>query len=208
MYYSNQGVSGKTTQDWLPANTYYPNAKSAMTTLNTNNPAGQEVFSVMLGTNDSAISGPTGAPVSNTTLTSNFDAIINQMLTDFPNCKIFLHYPTWYAPNTHNTSDYEETGINRLIGYFPVIDAIVASYATSNPGHVYAGDKKAFNYFAQKYSTAQTQEVGATGYGDFYLHPNAAGAVTLGNYWATAIYNGLYSPALGASLTFGRRPIQ
>ena len=51
---SNQGVSGKTTVDYLPASkTYFPKVRSAMETMKEERPKALPLFSIMLGTNDS-----------------------------------------------------------------------------------------------------------------------------------------------------------
>ena len=58
--------------------------------------------------------------------------------------------------------------------------------AITHPGLVFAGDKLAFNVFSNNYLTELTPESGVEG--TFYLHPNALGAVVLGELWAnTAI---------------------
>ena len=62
--YSNQGVSGCTTTDYLPTTeTLFPKAKEAADKFADETWA-TLVFSIMLGTNDSAITGPNGAPAS------------------------------------------------------------------------------------------------------------------------------------------------
>lgn len=59
--YSNQGVSGCTTTDYLPTTeTLFPKAKEAADKFADETWA-TLVFSIMLGTNDSAITGPNGA---------------------------------------------------------------------------------------------------------------------------------------------------
>jgi lysophospholipase L1-like esterase len=58
---SNQGVSGLTTVDFLPASqTFFPKVKMAMEALQAEHPDATLLFSMMLGTNDSANSGPNG----------------------------------------------------------------------------------------------------------------------------------------------------
>ena len=62
--YSNQGVSGSTTVDFLPeTNTLFPKVKAAADKFKDEDWA-TLVFSIMLGTNDSAIRGTNGCPVS------------------------------------------------------------------------------------------------------------------------------------------------
>jgi lysophospholipase L1-like esterase len=192
---SNQGVSGKTTVDWQPTNSsgFFSNAVAAAATLESTQP-GQLIFSIMLGTNDSAVSGPTGAPVSDANYLSNMEVIVNQLLVDYPNAYVFIHYPTWYSPNTENSSVYLQAGLTRLQTYFPEINQVITDFATTNPGHVFLGDTQAFDFFENSYSAANNYTPYMTGEpvqggagGTFYLHPNAAGAVILGTYWANAM---------------------
>lgn len=191
VFFSNQGVSGTTTADWQPQGSLFSGAERAADSLNAAHPGAQLVFSIMLGTNDSATAGTNGAPMSGRTYERNSQNIIDRLLADDPACKIFLHYPLWYSPNTHNGSDYQEIGLDRLVGYFPIIDGLVTSYSSRKPGHVFAGDKKAYGYFAQHYLTKLTPEAGAAGYGTFYLHPTAEGAADLGRFQSEAIAEGL-----------------
>ena len=191
VFFSNQGVSGTTTADWQPEGTLLKGAERAADALNAAHPGAQMVFSIMLGTNDSATAGTNGAPVSSGTYERNLRSILDRLLADYPAGKIFLHHPLWYSPNTHNSSDYQEIGLARLAGYFPIIDGLVASYSSIEPGHVFAGDKKAYEYFAQHYLTRLTPEAGAAGYGTFYLHPTAEGAKDLGRFQAESIAEGL-----------------
>lgn len=185
---SNQGHSGSTTVDWLPSSPYntgyFQGAVAAAAGLETNQP-GQLVFSIMLGANDSAQSGTDGSPVSGTGYRQNLQTIINQFLADFPNTLVFVHYPTWYSTNTHNGALYGPGGAALLKTYLPQIDLLVASNTVSHPGHVFAGDKLAYGYFETNYLTLLTPESGVDG--TFYLHPNAAGAIALGGFWANAI---------------------
>ncbi len=191
VFFSNQGVSGTTTADWQPGGSLFAGAERAAGSLNAAHPEAQLVFSIMLGTNDSATAGPSGAPVSDAVYESNLRSIINRLLADYPAGKIFLHHPLWYSPNTHNGSDYQEIGLARLAGYFPVLDSLALFYSRTTPGHVYAGDTKAYGYFAQRYLSRLTPEAGAAGYGTFYLHPTAQGAEDLGRFQSQAIAEGL-----------------
>jgi lysophospholipase L1-like esterase len=60
---SNQGVSGRTTYEFLPGTPLFRKVRAVADSFyrDTN---GILVFSIMIGTNDSAIKGPKGAPVS------------------------------------------------------------------------------------------------------------------------------------------------
>lgn len=183
--YVNLGVSGSTTLDHLPvAGTIYGKVKAAADTLYAKDPAGL-VFSIMLGTNDSAIKGPHGAPVSGINYRLNLEKIIDSLLLNYPRSKVIINYPIWYSPNTHNGSTYLQEGLSRLRTYFPEIDTLVSHYHAANGTRVFAGDKAAFNYFKKHYLTDLKAEDGRDGV--FYLHPNAKGAAALGRFWGKAI---------------------
>lgn len=183
--YSNQGVSGCITLDYLPqTETLFPKAKAAADAF-----AGETwatlVFSIMLGTNDSAISGTNGAPVSADQYKENMTTIINQLLALYPNCRIVLNRPVWYSPNTYNGAMYLKAGLERLRSYYPVLQSLVADYSERFPGQVFMGDTEAFDYFRTNYQTDLVPEDGNAG--TFYLHPNVKGAAILGEYWGKAI---------------------
>ena len=110
-------------------------------------------------------------------------------MVDFPSALIVVHQPAWYSPNTQNSSLYVAAGLARLQSYFPEIDQLVADCAGAYPGHVFAGDKQAFADFQANYLTDLTSESGVQG--TFYLHPDVTGAMTLGQYWATALARAL-----------------
>lgn len=183
--FSNQGRSGFTTVDYLPAtHKAFQQVTAAARALHKD--AGNTLlFSIMLGTNDSAEEGPNGAPVSPDNYRLNLRTIIDSLLAAFPGSKIILQCPTWYSTNTYNGARYLAAGLQRLQLYFPQIQALVKQYAAVKPGHVFLGDTKAFDYFKQHYSNALQAENGRVG--TFYLHPNESGAAVLGEYWARAI---------------------
>ena len=186
--FSNQGVSGFTTVDFLPStNTVFPRVDKAAAALDSKNAT--LVFLIMLGTNDSAIMGPNGAPVSAEHYHDNLKIIIDRLLQHFPHSKFILQKPTWYSPNTYNGSMYLQEGLTRLQSYFPQIDRLVSEYKNTNPGHVYASDKRAFEYFSTQYLTDLIPEQGHEGI--FYLHPNSKGASALGQFWGEAIYKSI-----------------
>ena len=180
---SNQGHSGYTTLDWLPGTKAFIDAGAAAKAFSNTNT--QLVFSIKIGTNDSAVKGPHGSPVSIDDYRANLTAIINALLTDFPGCKIVLHHPIWYSPKTYNGSMYLQEGLTRLQTYIPVIDGLVHSFKSSHPNQVYLGDTKAFNYFKKNSETDLKPEKGQQGV--FYLHPNTKGALALGEFWGRAI---------------------
>jgi hypothetical protein len=76
-------------------------------------------------------------------------------------------------------------GQQRVLEYWHQIDTLVKQYRATNPQHVYAGDKKAYNYFKKNYLTDLKAENGLDGV--FYLHPNKKGDMALGVFWAKAI---------------------
>ncbi|MDH6358422.1 GDSL-type esterase/lipase family protein [Parabacteroides sp. PF5-9] len=180
--YSNQGVSGKTTVDFLPAqNSYFAKVKAAADQFKEDSNA-LLLFSIMLGTNDSAIKGPYGAPVSSEQYYTNLQVIIDELLNLYPKSKIILHYPIWYSPNTYNNSMYLKEGLERLKSYFPQLHLL----AERKPKNVFIGDTEAFEFFKENYDTVFVPEDGNAGV--FYLHPNLTGAARLGEFWGKAIY--------------------
>ncbi|MES1215663.1 MAG: GDSL-type esterase/lipase family protein [Bacteroidota bacterium] len=183
--FSNQGHSGFTTVNFLPSggDTFKQVEHAADSLIKLNN--GILVFSVMLGTNDSAIDGPLGSPVSPADYRKNIMAIADRLLNDYPGCKIILHHATWYSPNTYNSSRYLAEGLQRLQSYFPEINTIIKTYNHSHPQQVFAGDIAAFDFFQKNHLAYLIPENGQQGV--FYLHPNKDGAKILGDFWGTAI---------------------
>lgn len=184
---SNQGVSGKTTVDFLPASkTYYPKVKEAMEALQKEHPNARQLFSIMLGTNDSANTRTNGAPVSAPQYYTNMQAIIDDLMASFPQALFVLHYPIWYSPNTYNGAQYLASGLKRLKSYYPVLQELATHYAKKHPGKVFVGDTEAADYFEAHHLTELRPEEGFAG--TFYLHPNKKGAESLATFWGKAIY--------------------
>lgn len=184
--YSNQGISGATSVDFLPAsNTYFPKVKKAADLFYTNSQI-QLLFSIMLGTNDSAVKGPNGAPISPQQYYTNLKVIIDELLTLYPDCKIVLNRPIWYSPNTYNSAMYLKAGVERLEKYLPQLESLAKQYVQSHPGHVFMGDTEASDYYKANYLTEFVPEDGHAG--TFYLHPNEHGAGKLGGFWGNSIY--------------------
>lgn len=182
--FSNQGVSGFTTVDFLPSTqTVFNKVETAARSFE--NPNATLVFSIILGTNDSAISGPNGAPVSAENYQQNLKTITDQLLKDFPKSKIVFHHPLWYSENTYNHSKYLAEGLARLQSYFPKINGLVKAYKKTNPHQVFLGDKKGFKYFKKNHGQLMQHENGQQGI--FYLHPNETGAQQLGVLWGKSI---------------------
>jgi lysophospholipase L1-like esterase len=131
--FSNQGHSGYTTLDFLPGTETFTKVEEAAGAF-----ADKEallIFSVKLGTNDSAIQGPHGAPVSPDDYIQNVKTIIDKLLGDFPKAIIILQHPIWYSPNTQNGSRYLQEGLSRLQSYVPKLDSLAQGYAAASPNH-------------------------------------------------------------------------
>lgn len=182
---SNQGHSGYTTLDFMPNTDAFKQAEAAADKFKDN--GSQMVFSIMLGTNDSAIQGPHGSPVSREQYYENLKTIIDQLLKDFPASMVVINRQTWYSPNTYNGARYLQEGLDRLQSYYPETKRLVGWYGKTENGRVYLGDTEAFRYFSKNYQTSLQPENGHQGI--FYLHPNKAGAVALAGFWSRAIYN-------------------
>jgi len=181
--FTNCGVSGKTTVDFLPAKgTQFGNVLKAADAAQAG--GARLIFSVMLGTNDSAIRGPLGAPVHPEQYQTNITAIADALLERYPGAMILLHRPIWYSPNTHNNSSYLHEGLDRLNSYFPVLKKLEEEYAVTRPGQLFLGDTLAYEHFRGKSDLFFTEEGKA---GTFSLHPNVTGAKELGAFWGRAI---------------------
>ncbi len=183
--FSNQGRSGFTTVNYLPSSPTFAELVQATRALHTN-PEHMLIFSIKLGTNDSAIQGPLGAPVSKEAYGKNMKAIVDELLQQFPDAKIVLQQPIWYSPNTYNGAKYLAEGLARLESYVPELKSLVKSYAEMNKNHVFMGDDLGFEYFRKNYLTDCVAEKGQQG--TFYLHPNEKGSAVLAEFWAKAIY--------------------
>ncbi len=181
---SNQGHSGHTTQDFLSAEGKDAQGVKAAADAFVA-PDRELVFSIMLGTNDSACKGPNGAPMAPATYSSNLKAITDRLLDAYPRAKVVYQYPVWYSTNTYNSSCYLAEGQARLKSYWPEIAALAAAYAVSHPGQVYEGSKLGWNYFERNHEAEMRHENGQRGV--FFLHPNEQGSKTLGRFWAEAI---------------------
>ncbi|ETZ21980.1 GDSL-type esterase/lipase family protein [Pedobacter sp. V48] len=182
---ANMGFSGHTSLDFLPAtNTDFPKVIEAANALNKDASA-TLLFSIMLGTNDSAIFGPNGSPISAEQYDQNISKLIDSLLNQFPKAKFILQYPLWYSTNTQNNAAYLEEGLNRLESYFPKIDNLVKKYTKLAPRRIFAGDKSGFDFFKKNHTTLFKPEQGKKG--TFYLHPNAEGSKELARIWVRGI---------------------
>lgn len=174
----NGGHSGITTFGFLPGRNdltkVIANAKSLVS-----KNGGTLYFSIMLGTNDSAIKGTEGAPVSTDTYQKNMRSIISELIEHFPDCKIPVNYPIWYSPNTHNGARYLEEGLKRLHSYYPIIDELAKEYK-----QVCTGNRNVWDLFQNNYQLFTAEEGNS---GTFFLHPNKQGAAYLADIWAKSL---------------------
>jgi lysophospholipase L1-like esterase len=185
----NQGRSGFTTVDYLPSPAGTLTEVIAATNRLHKDGHRILIFSISLGTNDSAEKGPNGSPVSPADYRQNLKSITDKLLSEFPECKVVFQQPIWYSPNTYNSAKYMAEGLARLQSYFPELRLLVEKYSHTNPGHVFIGDLKGFDYFRNNYLTDLNPESGNAG--TFYLHPNKKGSEVLGKFWGEAIYSSL-----------------
>lgn len=182
--YRNCGVSGMTTLNFLPiSEQQFPNVKLATSELIQSK--GKLIFSISLGTNDSASTSAFGAPVPPEVYYTNMKAIIDELLLLYPKAIIVIQCPIWYSPNTYNTAIYLKAGLERLKSYIPMIKKLVEHYSIVRPEHIFLGDTQAFAFFKEHHKQYFTPEEGNAG--TFYLHPNKEGAAILGKFWAEAI---------------------
>lgn len=185
--FRNCGVSGKTTVDFLPAsNTYFPKVTAAADELTKNE--GALVFSIMLGTNDSALRGTAKSRLQPQQYFTNMKAIVDELLRLYPNCKVVLNRPLWYSPTTHNNSTYLQEGLDVLKSYFPELGKLEDHYKKTFPGQVFLGDTAAFNYFENNTKLFIAENGNS---GTFYLHPNFDGTCRLGEFWGKAILHAI-----------------
>lgn len=186
--FRNCGVSGMTTLNFLPiSNQQFPNILKATDELK--HDKGKLIFSISLGTNDSACNTAMGAPVLPESYYTNMKAIIDELLNIYPESTVIIQCPLWYSPNTYNSAMYLHAGLERLKSYYPMIEKLVEHYQSVRPQQVYLGDTQAFDFFKKHHMKYFTPEKGNAGI--FYLHPNKEGAKILGRFWAEAIMKAL-----------------
>ncbi|MBR4995871.1 MAG: lipolytic protein G-D-S-L family [Alistipes sp.] len=180
--FSNCGRSGATTVDFLPErNRDFKRVEKAIEGYKAAEKEGTKyVFSIMLGTNDSASQGPTGSPVSNEDYKKNLLTIISRLREMCPDAIFVLQRPIWYSPNTYNGARYLVAGLNRMTDYITVL----VELANEN-GDIYLGDCDSYDLFKHEYKKLMFAEDGKAG--TFYLHPTEEGAVELAKNWAKAI---------------------
>ena len=178
--FRNCGRSGATTVDFLPERARdFKRVEKAIADIK-NQSAEPIVFSIMLGTNDSASTGPLGAPVSNEDYKQNLLTMINRLRELSPNAIFVLQRPIWYSPNTYNGAMYLVAGQKRLVGYTNILIELAEQH-----DDIYLGDFKSYDYLKANYTKYFFAENGNAGV--FYLHPNTDGAKKLAKHWAQAI---------------------
>lgn len=178
--FRNCGRSGATTVDFLPEQKRdFVRVEKAIEEIKalSYEPI---IFSIMLGTNDSANFGPNGSPVSNEDYKKNLMTMIERIRELSPKAIFVLQRPIWYSPNTHNASQYLVAGQKRMVAYTDVLIEIANEH-----DDIYLGDREAFDFFSTRYHRYMFAEDGKAG--TFYLHPNEAGAKKLARYWARSI---------------------
>lgn len=186
--FTNCGRSGATTVDFLPAlNRDFKRVERAVAKHQGEND-GQFVFSIMLGTNDSASTGPTGAPVSNADYKKNLLTIVNRLREMCPGAIFVLQRPVWYSPNTYNGARYLVAGLNRMTDYVNIL----VELANENKD-IYLGDCDSYDLMKLEYEKYMFAEPGNAG--TFYLHPNEEGAKKMAKNWAKAIVAAVKSSA-------------
>ena len=179
--FRNSGRSGATTVDFLPErDTDFKRVREALAELRSDGKDALYVVSIMLGTNDSASTRTTGAPVSNEDYARNLCAIMDAVRESCPGAIFVLQRPIWYSDNTYNNAMYLVEGQKRLTGYADVLQALAEQY-----DDVYPGDERSYDLFRENYRKFFFPENGRAGV--FYLHPTEKGARKLAKNWARAI---------------------
>ncbi len=193
VYFQNCGRSGRTTYHFLPDSkdvipagdkTFFPDVIDKTNQLVQQHPEAQLVFSVMLGTNDSA-ERPKNHRTTPENYVKNIITIIDSLLSRWPDANVILQRPIYYHPEirTKAGSVLDNESLRYLNDYYKQFKEICKR---TKKGHVHIGDTKAYNFFKNHYSTDLVQETGGDG-NPFWLHPNEQGAQTLGVFWGKAI---------------------
>lgn len=179
--FRNCGRSGATTVDFLPErDADFRRVAEAVAELQAEEGEALYVCSIMLGTNDSASTRTTGAPVSDEDYARNLRAIMQTVRRLCPGVIFVLQRPIWYSDNTYNNAMYLVEGQRRLAGYAGVLRALAAEAED-----VFPGDERSYDFFREHYRKLYFPENGRAGV--FYLHPNEKGARKLARNWARAI---------------------
>ena len=183
----NCGVSGSTTVDWLPERNSRIFQRMIAAADELAQKEGALIFTMMLGTNDSAIDCCTGSPVAPADYIANVRKIVDYLLDRYPGSKFIINYPIWYHPHTYNGARYLHQGLDRLRTYLPEIDTLCKEYGKAKPQRVFQGSRKTFRSFENRTDLFVTEN-SALGQGlKFYLHPNPQGAIYLAHFWTEII---------------------
>lgn len=181
--FRNCGKPGYRTDQFLPdrLNSEWGEVKQAGESFR--NVPGKLVFSIMLGTNDSAGHNDTGIHPPER-FKSDMKILVEALCASFPESVVVIHHPTGYtkAPGT-----YPEN----LALYKPIIDSLVEKAAGTHPGRVFLGDVKAWSFFDRHRETHWFCE--ARGSVPYYVHPNERGAAAIGQLWGEAIARAVFS---------------
>ena len=178
--FRNCGRSGATTLDFVPShNRDFKRVEKAIKEIQD---ISQEpiIFSIMLGTNDSASTRCYGAPASNAQYKKNLMDLISRLRKMAPGAIFVLQRPIWYSPNTYNGAMYLTAGLKRVTDYANVLLEIA-----QQEKDVFVGDYEAFDFFKQHYRKYMFAENGNAGV--FFLHPNEDGAKELAKFWSKGI---------------------
>ncbi|MBQ1957986.1 MAG: lipolytic protein G-D-S-L family [Alistipes sp.] len=182
--FRNCGRSGATTLDFVPShNRDFKRVEKAIKEIQD---ISQEpiIFSIMLGTNDSASTRCYGAPASNAQYKKNLMDLISRLRKMAPGAIFVLQRPIWYSPNTYNGAMYLTAGLKRVTDYANVLLEIA-----QQEKDVFVGDYEAFDFFKQHYRKYMFAENGNAGV--FFLHPNEDGAKELAKFWSKGIISAL-----------------
>lgn len=193
VYFRNCGRSGRTTYHFLPNaadvipagdKTYFGDVVAKTNDLVKEHPGVPLIFSIMLGTNDS-VERKHNSHTTPDNYVNNLVAIIDSLLTLWPDAHVVLNKPIWYTP------DYVTPGgsigskqSQKLIGVYA--DRFGDVVSRCKAGHVHLGDKDAYGYFKKNWKTDINEEKDARGK-SYWLHPNEQGASKLAEYWGKAI---------------------
>ena len=193
VYFANCGRSGRTTYHFLPNRsavvpkgdpTYFGDVVKKASQLTKEHPESPLVFSIMLGTNDSA-ERPKNHRTSPDQYVANMTALIDSLLTLWPDAHVVLQRVIYYTPGyvTKMGSVMDDESLRHLSAYY---DRYAEIIRRCKHGHVHVGDTLAYDYFRQNYKTDVALQHGKNGE-QYYLHPNEQGAKALGEYWGRAI---------------------
>jgi len=193
VYFSNCGRSGKTTYHFLPNaadvipagdKTYFADVVADTWKLVKAHPALPLVFSIMLGTNDS-VERKHNSHTTPDDYVKNLCAIIDSLLTLWPDAHVVLNKPIWYYPDyvTKGGSVASKKSLKLLDTYYDCFAKVVAR---CKAGHVHVGDRDAYEYFKNHYKTDISEEQDARGK-SYWLHPNETGAKQLAAFWGEVI---------------------